>query len=65
MKTITGVFSGGESHFDFEGFSGDDCSKEENALRAILSRLGIESEVMDEQNKDRKTKVPEQQRIKQ
>lgn len=58
-KQIIGIFQGEESNIDFSGFSGDDCHSEENALRAFLARLGIETEATDEQNKDRTVKVPE------
>lgn len=66
-KTIIGVFSGDKSEFDFDGFSGNECDGDENAIRAYLARFGVETETINDQSKDRKIKVPEgpiKQRIK-
>lgn len=43
---------GGKIEFDFEGFEGKTCQQEEDLIRVILGRMGVETEIKHSDNKE-------------
>lgn len=51
MKTVKVQIKDGKVDFDFNGFPGRTCENEENAIRALYGRMGVETNVEYSDNK--------------
>lgn len=50
MKIVKAYLNNGKIVLDFDGYENDACSEEEKAIRAMLSKMGVRTDV-DEQSK--------------
>ena len=44
MKRVHIVIEAGKVNLDFNGFPGDTCSSEENMIRALYGKMGVETD---------------------
>jgi len=51
MKKVIAQIQNGKLSFDFDGFPGQTCQKEENLIRLILSKVGVSTNVEHSDNK--------------
>ena len=51
MKKIEAEIKNGRIRWDFSGFSGDSCSQEEAALRLLLGKMGVRTDIVEEDKK--------------
>lgn len=49
---------------DFDGFEGDDCSYEEDAMRIFLAKMGVKTDVIHSDNSKERVKNAEKNKIK-
>lgn len=51
MKRISVYIKNGEVKLDFEGFAGETCTNEENVIRTLYGKMGVETNVKHSDNK--------------
>jgi hypothetical protein len=51
MKRVHIVIEAGKVNLDFNGFPGDTCSSEENMIRSLYGKMGVETDVEYSDNK--------------
>ncbi|MBU0649162.1 hypothetical protein KJ969_03655 [Patescibacteria group bacterium] len=51
MKKITVIIEDGKLDVEFDNFPGDTCSEEENVLRLLLAKMGMQTQVLHSDNK--------------
>jgi hypothetical protein len=51
MKKVIAQIQNGKLSFDFDGFPGRSCQKEEDLIRLILGKVGVSTDVAHSDNK--------------
>lgn len=51
MRKVTAEIRNGEVKFDFDGFLGDTCQDEEDKIRFLLGRMGVQTDVQSDNRK--------------
>lgn len=51
MESIHAEIKDGKTVYDFEGFACDECSDTERIIRALMAKMGVESEIEESEKK--------------
>ncbi len=55
MKKVNAIIKDGKIELDFDGFVGNSCDQEEQAVRLLLGKMGIKTDVKESDRKERQT----------
>ena len=57
MKKITAKITDGQILLDFDGFMGNACSDEEDLVRTLYAKMGVETDVKSDNKKESETET--------